>query len=427
MAITFEREDRNISSEEVRYWKRIIKSNLKIGVEVEFEVRGSRQTLRNDIRDQMGESGSVSHFGRSGIEDITTDGSLRNGLEVKFVGRRVDFLDLYAGYKCFYNIIGHQGYIAETCGFHNHVLLDYGSNYNSMEKDMPECIMINFMQLLRMHVPELVWMTSTIDEGGSITRYSYFCPHDTLHRFTPVSRPFVEYRRKIMTGGRYKFINLNPMSMNDDDIETMHFELRFPDGSIYPAQMAAQNVLYAAMLLKAVELSEVGVIRIGNVEEWQQTKSLADAIRNTNSRVSSRLSAPPTNSQIDLIKERGEGFLKFLKPNLDMYDKSVYRVLEALNNQPISIMRRDMIDSNIVDSYDAMIKGMYLKDTTEYKSIIKTIISQEVVGCYNENNWADKASSSLAYKHGELKNKIYELNNIKPLKFDKVLGTFVFL
>lgn len=424
--LTFENENERISTEEARYWTRMFLSNLKIGVEMEVECRdGSSYDNISTFKEILMPSYDCSQFGENGINNVERDGSLISGAEIQTVGRRVDFLDLYAQYKYIYEQIKDNAYVNERCGLHNHILLDYNSRYSSLEKPVPGVIFKNFIQLLRRYAPELVWITSTVKDEQSITRYDYYSSKNTLFRFTPLTRTVESFCDKINEYSRYTFINTRRMNVSRDNINIFHLELRFPDGSIYPAQIAAQNVLYAAMLLKAIELSQIGIISTGSREEWEETKQLIDSIRNDNME-RRRMSSPPTEEQIDRIKQRGFEFLKDIKSKLDVYDSHVYRILYFLCEKPISLMRREMEDEDIVRTYDDLIKSFFKSDIIEHKELIKIIVSQEITSCYNQNLWEGRVADKLHCKIGDVKNMLFDLNQTKKIRFDNEIGAVVF-
>lgn len=426
--INIESRDNAITHQESRYWKRLFRSNLKIGVECEFEVIDENSyALMSALRRELEPTDAYNKFGKSGISGITTDGSLRNGIEVQFLGRRLDFLDLYIQYYYFYTLIKNKATITERCGLHNHVLMSYNGISESLEKPVPGIIFKNFAQLLRKHSPELVWITSTChtDYDDSITRFDYFCQIGELMSTTPVGRDAQRYIGILRNSSRYRFLNTQPMVVTGDQIERFHFELRFPDGSIYPAQIAAQNILYAAFLMKAIEVSELGLMSTGRREEWEDTKLLYSSIRNRNNG-DERLSEPPIQEEIDSIMQRGRDMLKFLKPQLDSFDSHVYRILTFLNETPISIERRTKTDNQIVGEYHSLVNSMFRLDLSEYKNLIQTIITQEHTGCINQDIWCREVALKHNVSETYTRKQITYLENIKPLFWDNEIGSYVF-
>lgn len=432
--LIYDKSDAKLTAQEVRYWKRIFKSNLKIGVEIETNLNQSVSSSRaiEQLKTLLVPTNNVALFGKTGTYAVKGDGSLVNGVELCTVGRRIDFIDLYSQYKGICEaIFEHQPEMNARAGLHNHVLLDYSGSASCIEKPVPGIIMKNFIQLFRRHLPELVWITSTVKDDRCVTRRDGFCKSETLLNFTPVTRNISEFRNNNTGADRYQFVNMSPFVSQGDSISRFHFELRFPDGSIWPAQIAAQNVLYAAFIQKAIEISENGIINTGNKEEWAVTKSLFKAIRNPGMDNSTyggenRNSNPATPEEYEMIKERGFEMLKLLKPNLDQFDKHVYLILKFLNEKPISILRRDHNDKQINVLYNETIKSMYNVDFSDCNSLIKIINAQAITSIATKDLWEAAAGEKLSCKRIDIQNKLFKISQVKEIGFDSELGTYVF-
>jgi hypothetical protein len=401
--LSVEKKDERINSEEVEYWKRMIKSNLKIGVEIEtcLDRTISNSTCRDELTRLFKPTENVGDFGTYGVMEVKGDGSLDNGIELCTIGRRLNYIDLFSQYTAIINnIMQYNPIMNERAGLHNHILLDYGNRYNSLEKPMPGVIFKNFIQLIKRHLPELVYLTSTVnkDHDGAkcITRMDKFCTADTLLKTTPLTRDIKDFREKVAElgsyAGRYKFVNVRPMetaSSNGNEISKFHIELRFPDGSLYPAQIAGQNILYASILLKAVEISELGIINCGNAALWEETKTLYGVIRNhvDDNYRDVRISTPPSEEQLARIKERCFDMLREFKPQIDSFDIHTYAVLKILAESPISILRRTMSDTDINTMFDGIVTNMYNVNLSDCSAVIELISLNKCVGSYSEDNW----------------------------------------
>lgn len=425
--LSYEKNDERINAEEVQYWKRMFRSNLKIGVEIETNLDTSinRSDATIELVRSLKPTNNFGNFGSHGVLTIKGDGSLENGIELCTIGRRLSFLDLYLQYRSITShIFRFSPIMNQRAGLHNHVLLDYGVNYNSLEKFVPGVILKNFIQLLRRHLPELVWLTSTVKHTSSITRMKNFCDGTNLTRYTPLTRTIYEYKNKINSESRYTFINLNPLVATGDEITKFHFELRFPDGSLYPAQIASQNILYASMLIKAIELSEHGIINCGNSDLWEETKTLFAAIRTDHN--GDRLSYPITETQQERIKERCKSMLLEFKSQINSFDTHSYGILSMLADKPISLMRREMDDKEINDYFHAIINNMYVHEIGDCDKISEIINLNKCTGAYSEDNWYTKISAMLEMSVSDIKNKMFKMSQVKQFYFDKELGTMLF-
>ena len=418
-----------LSHEEITYWKRMFQNNLKIGVEMESEYARSTDSseMRRTLSSFFTPTESVSNFGKYGVCGVKTDGSLSNGMELTTVGRRVEFIDLYEQYKFICNKMWpYQPTVNKRAGLHNHVLFDYGSGYTSLEKDIPGIIFKNLMQLTRRYIPELIWITSTVKgSGNTITRSGGYCGQSSLVA-TAASRTAAEFVNNI-ANERYSFANLNHMSCSGNNVRKFHIEFRFPDASLWPAQIAAQNVLYASLITKAIELSEHGLIMAGDSEDWLETKRLGQAIRSTDDR-SQRHEDPRelSNADMALIKERAIDMILKLKPQICKNDPHAYTILRLLADTPISIMRKTKEDTEINTYFDTMIQSMYDTKVPEAEDIIKIINTLAVTGCNSKEDWVAKVGTKLGKNYTEIGNKLFWLGMETPLDFDAELGSEIF-
>lgn len=424
-----------LSSLEVDYWKRMALSNMKIAVEIESEFR-NLNVIRN-LSNALNPTNSIAEFGTCGINAVKSDGSLLRGAETCTVGRRISFIDLYEQYKYIINkMIEYEPYISPRAGMHNHFLLDYTGMYNCLEKPMPGIILKNFLQLIKRYAPCMVWVTSTIkhDIPGIITRKHTFCNHTSLYSTAIPSKTAGEIKRIIHNRDRYKFINLIPLitEENEDNIIRFHVELRYPDCSLFPAQMAAQNILHAALLYKAIELSEYGIIACSDDEDdWTEIKRLMNAIRTEDYTNGDRVSAPLPQSDVELVRSRSEEMIKELKSAIYAVDKNAYPILRQLAYEPISKMQFDVRTTEgikeINEFFDLIVSNIYdVSINPEYTDLIKTIVTMSIVGAASEAQWAYKAQATLSKNAKEIENKLTMLKLQKNLKFDVELGTYIF-
>lgn len=437
----FEDREQNISLNESKYWKRFFMSNLKIGVEIESCFHGSNPI--SPLTQYLEPVSDYGKFGKFGINSVKYDGSLNNGAEVCTIGRRVDFINLYEQYKFVTDEMIRLGaYVESRAGLHNHIMLDYGNSWSCLEKPVPDIIFKNFIQLLKNSSPELIFITSTMCQtvpgvnidnqmyDKAITRCNNFCRNDTLLAYNFIRRSGLDVRDKISPNGgsgsdRYKFANVKFMQFDQTGTNAtrFHFELRFPDGSLYPAQMAAQNVMFAAMLLKAIQISEIGIM--GMSSEWEETKELMNLIRTDI--YGDRCSKPVSDPTIETLKARSASFIDYLKPELDMFDTHVYQVLKLLANEPVSLQRRTKSDKQINKDFDALVENMYLEKTADCAALLEIISLQNIAGFRTEMDLKKQLVETLSITSMELEAMITKIRRNTKLEFDRIIGTYVII
>lgn len=436
-SIFYEETNESISLQEAEYWKRMFQYNLKVGVEIEAEHMGNerRTTLRNHFSSLFEPSERFGRFGKSGVYKVVDDGSLRNGVEICTVGRRINFIDLYVQYKTITDaMINKEFKVDERCGLHSHMLFSYYEHdQNELEKPIPGIIMKNFFQLLRRYAPALVWITSSNFSRGNenvVTRYENFCRTKTLFGITPIGKNLENYIRTMhqSDSSRYQFCNTRLMGTSENQADRMHIELRFADGSLYPAQIVSQNVLYAAIFIKAIELSQIGVISTGSNEYWESTKSTYSRLRQGSGFTDNRCSDAITEEIKEMLIKRTHAMLNELKHSIYFYEPLAYRILKVLAHTPISIMRHTQTDTEINNAFNDLVKVYYENDTdnSETKEIIKAMQLQSFKGCVSKDQWIYKLCENKNGNYKSLQKSLKNLEKVKKIGFDTSLGVLYF-
>lgn len=427
MKMNFVKKQEGLNKFDVEYWKGIFNKNLKIGVEIECDFDNDdidSEELIDELEDILKPTNNISVFGEYGVYKVDEDGSLPCGVEICTVGRRINFQDMVAQY---YNIIRElpeEGLLLSSrCGLHNHFLLSYNERTNELEKNIPGVILKNFFQLCRLYFPAMVYITSTVESDGVVTRNNYFCNQDTLYKTSMINNTASEISNKLYGDDRYKAFNTGSMqfsSENPDEITKFHMELRFPDGSIYPVQIASQNVLYVALMNKAIKMSRYGILSLD--EAIENSKELSTSIRNYGEwRNNRRFSEAPNSDEIDRIKELGTDMLNTLKTEILEISKDAYDVLVSLNETPISKMRESLNDKEINQKLLEIVKKNYLEEEDE--DILKCICCTEITGQANEREWIDTFAKMNNVSKTSVTAKLKVLKNNYGFEFDRVLGS----
>ena len=318
------------------------------------------ENIRMRIRDKLKPSGRVDIAGKSGVFDITTDGSLKGGgIELISAGRRPSFRTLYDMTKSMLDNAKAEGaYLSERCGIHMHLLAGYypsGGRYvaNELERPMPQIILANLHQLIRRYQAALVWMTSCLDSKNSITRWEKF--RIGMHDLSPMEMSMGELKLSQHSkcsgfgNGKYGFLSYSGKKKEErtkfnanGDVEILHIEFRVPDACWNPSAIAAWSYMIYAAMIRAVDLSVYGVMEYAkSPEEAKSLKEEYDAICNNcptgweGDRISDTSRA---SRYFERYVEDSENLLEILKPVL-LREEPVYGILKDLAMKPISLRR----------------------------------------------------------------------------------------
>lgn len=425
MNFDFIETDKKLSVRESIYWNKIVSNNTKIGTELEFTSR--RAVDYSSLNALFNSSRSRYHFGKCGVEIVTSDGSINRGAEIKTSGRRVyGFLEQYNMFK---NIIdkieGVEPFISGYAGFHNHMLLDYSESSNSLEMDMPHLIYKNFIRIIKYYYPALSWITSTIPNDGHYTRYNYFCSHDSLRDYD--FKDSLTSLLRDMPPRKYSAVNLNYMRFNEHNntIPRFHVELRFADGNLFPAHASCITILYKALLLKAVSVSKYGTINL-NYEDYDKHVFPLYKFKNGGDSDSRLSNNSLTRLQIENLIALTIDMVSFLEKEICSIDLIAHKLLLKFATEPPSVVfkRKNTSDyRDVNDYYDELVDELIVKSDESLFEVLRFMENYKIIA-NTEEEWIEKASEYIACKE-PLDEIIDKIKCFVPLIFLKGVGFIV--
>lgn len=308
------------------------------------------KSIRSKLTKELQPSKSYGKISPSGVVGITTDGSLLGdkGVEIITVGRRIDYWEFFTMSKRIIDkVVGYGGYLNERTGSHMHVLTSYqdngGSGSNEMEKPMPQIVLANFHQLCRRYQNALTWMTIALDDPGHLTRWEKF--RVSILGISPVMKDMRDVAQDVAShagGNKYGFVNYNKTTFNGCDIDRFHAEFRQADSTLCPTYYAAVACMHYAIVVKAVEISRYGLLKVGDEGWLKKAKEMKKVILNgignyDGSRVSE---TPRLLDNVDYFVQESLDLVGQLKSILLKLGPA-YDVLTKLAKRPIALRRLD--------------------------------------------------------------------------------------
>lgn len=313
-----------------------------------YDPKKDPQKIRHLLEKEFKPTKNYSIVGPNGIVGITTDGSLLgdHGVEIITVGRRVDFWEFYKmSKKIIDRSVSLGGWVNERCGAHAHLLTSYydDRSVNEMEKDMPELILANFHQLCRRYQNAITWMTSALDDPNYMTRWEKY--RVSILDISPVTDKMSKVVDDISAnsgGTKYGWANYNRVKFSrNGDVHTFHVEMRVADATLCPSVWASIACMYYALVIKAVEISRYGLLKVGNESWLNKAKAAKKALLNNckewnrDDRFSHTEKVLEFRSQyqeesLDLLNQL-KGILLKLGP--------AYEILTKLAEQPVALRR----------------------------------------------------------------------------------------
>ncbi|HHS97524.1 MAG TPA: hypothetical protein ENK08_06435 [Chloroflexi bacterium] len=433
--IIFRRED-CLSHEQAMYWKDLLYRTVKIGTEIEFAL--PKGVKKDDffplLREWLQPTQDLNDLGRYGVLDVVSE---HCGLEIQVIGRQPFYPALVEQYRSILMPLLEQGVRARaTCGLHFH-LLTVG-----LSEPVPEIVLANVWNLTRRYAPFLKFLTSAGDRWEALCRRRNYNSHLEMVRLTPGVMSMREIQRRLkeskIVPEHQNFLNLEHVTFTDDGaVRNFHLEFRFPDADLSPTSIAAKTFLFLAILLKAVEMSQYGVIHAGKVQEWRRKVELLDMLSNNDGNLAASDTSKVTPEVIEELRAGCRELLELLKPIFVRFarvtyggeeDHPAFEVLSLLAETPVSILRasgRDWYEIERILSERAQITSGEWDQSD--RRLTRLIELAELTGSPSPEAWKWEAARELFLTPQELERRLQRLDRWRGLKWDGELGTMVFL
>jgi len=358
--------------------------------------------IRQVLKDDFQPSGHYGYVSKSGVVNITTDGSLSGdkGVEIITVGRRPDYWEFYHMIKRILdNVVEKGAFLNERCSSHMHLLTSYYDggerNINELEKDMPEIIAANFHQLCRRYQNAITWMTMALDDPKHMTRWEKF--RVSILEISPVTKSMAEVcqqvchkSQKLANKEKYGWVNYNRMQFDGNKINKFHAEMRVADSTLCPSYYAAISCLFYALVIKAAEISRYGVLKIGEEDWLNHALELKEVILNGtggydgarvgNTKHTLEYREEFVASSYECLNQL-KGILMKLGP--------AYDVLSKLAQQPVALRRID--GDKWEDIERSLSVGMENSDQIEFR-LNEIIDLRHIEDCRSIEEWIEEVS-----------------------------------
>ncbi len=423
--ILFRRDDM-LSHEQALYWKDLLYRTIKIGTEIEFAM--PKGVKKNDFMpglvEKLQPSKDLNNLGRHGVLDVVSE---HCGIEIQVIGRQPYYTALLQQYKDIFALLPPGIRARPTCGLHYHVLTI------GLAEPMPEIILANVWNLTRRYAPYLRFLTSAGDRMEALCRRRNYASHLEMVRYTPgiysmrQIKEFLHESRRVPE--HQNFLNLEHVTFNEDGtIKDFHIEFRFPDADLSPTSLVAKTFLFLAMVLKAVELSQYGVIHVGRYREWQRKIELLNMLSNNDGPLATSDTSAVTPEVIEELRVGCRELLELLKPLFARFEHNPsFEVLSLLAETPISLLRASGRDW---EEIEALLAERAATPTEELdktdRKLMRCIELAELTGYPAVEAWKWHAARELFLTPQELEKRLAKLDLLRGIRWDAQLGSVVF-
>lgn len=424
--IILKRHD-TLSLADVNYWKDLLYRVIKIGTEI--EVAPPKGTLRPDfedrIRNLLQPSCSYNALGASGVLDVSPE---HCGIEVRVIGRQPYFRALHEQYLSITNHLIAEGARARsTCGLHFHLITP------DLAEPVPEIILANLWNLVRRYAPELRFLTSGGESRSGLCRRRNHASHLEMVKHSPIHMTMAEIQGELRASPvvpeHQNFFNLQHIGFTESGaVFPFHLEFRFPDADLSATSITAKTFLLMALTLKAVDLSQFGVIHVGKITPWRRKLELLNMLSNNDGTLATSDTSQITETILQELRQGCHELLDLLEPTFDRFeDNPSLEVLEFLAETPVSLLRcagngwpaiesllserAQMEDLRIGEIEEKLMQHIELEDWSESKSI-------------EEWNW--HAAQELFLTPQDLESHLQKVASMRSLHWNSRLGTLVF-
>jgi hypothetical protein len=432
--IIFRRDD-HLRHEQAMYWKDLLYRTVKIGTEVEFALpKGAKKTeFLPALIEALQPTKDLTHQGRYGVLDVISE---HCGIETQIIGRQPYFPALIEQYREIFALLPQGIRARPTCGLHYHALTI------GLSEPVPEIILANVWNLVRRYAPYLRFLTSAGSSHEALCRRRNHNSHLEMVRHTPGVYSMREIQTLLhdskVVPEHQNFLNLEHVTFSaDGQVQDFHLEFRFPDADLAPTSIVAKTFLFLALILKAVEISQYGVIHVGRLHDWRRKIELLDMLSNNDGNLATSDTSQVTPEIIEELRAGCRELLELLKPIFVRFarvacegseDHPAFEVLSLLAETPLSLLRasgRDWPEIEALLSERAAITSADWDKSDQ--RLIRAIELAELTAFTSLQAWKWEAARELFLTPQELDRRLARLDNWRGVKWDTALGTMVFL
>jgi len=424
----FFRHPHPLEPETAKYWKDLLYRTIKIGTEIEVALPKlvARADFEAAIRDALQPSGSFERIGANGVLDVVPEHA---GIEIRVIGRQPYFSALHKQYTTITTLLLDKGARPRaTCGLHFHLLTP------TLAEAVPEIILANLWNLTRRYAPELRFITSAGSSRDALCRRRNYCSHLEMVRHSPGTMRMQEIytllKESRTVPEHQNFLNLQHLGFDEQgNILPFHLEFRFPDADLCALSITAKTFLFLAMTLKAVDMSQYGVIHVGKIAEWRRKVALLDMLSNNDGNLATSDTRAVTDEVIEELRIGARELLDLLAPTFERFDDSApLDVLFVLAETPISLLRCAGYDWRDIEQYLA--QRIHTDRENEFDQVDRQLMQHIDVGAWTGlpslEAWQWYAARELFLTPQELEHRLARVRALRGLRWDARQGTLVF-
>ena len=414
------------------------------------DIRLDAETIRKEMRELLQPTEFVGEVGTHGALEVKKDNSLINngGIEVPTVGRRIHWQSFYNMCKDIIDpIVERGGFVNERCGQHYHILAGYlpgmnrgnGKTVSDLEKPLPEVILANLHQLNRRYELAMFWIMSAGTTLDSLTRWARF--RQSLSKFSALQSRMPKVQAEMAETvigmnsassqkGKYASVAYHFCRFNKEkEVTTFHIENRIADSALSPAVVTAWAMLCYALVLKAVRLSQYGIMEAGSQEYMAKVKEiqphLIDGARREwgDNRLADTSHIGP---HLPWLRQNAQEMVNWLKPELNNLGPS-YDILLSLADKPCSLR---LIEGQSWEQMEHDLYGPYSS-----KDVVNPLVNEDelrecidlagIVDCQHLETWIEEVAAYLGQNPPAVGDAVHRMINNGEFRWSDPIGALI--
>lgn len=400
-----------------------------------IKIKPDEEEIRAQLAEMLAPSGNVADVGKTGVLEVKKDGSLQHngGVEIPTVGRRVHWNSFYSMCK---NIIDSAvdkgGFVNERCGQHYHMLAGYlkqGRLISELEQPLPEIVLANFHQLCRRYELAMFWIMSTGESPQHLTRWAKF--RVPIFHFgalnTKMEKVKSQMGRNIEKNGKYASVAYHFCEFTPEgNVSTFHIENRIADGCLSPAVATAWAMMLYAMIMKAVKLSQYGVMEVGNSDFLELTKAAMPHIVNGQERGygdSRYADTGQLSPYYDFLRQLSVEMVNLLKSEL-IHLGPAYPILLELARKPVSFRR---IEGKTWEDIEAELYMRHQDGGAADTEIQEVVDLNRMSECSSTEEWINEVAALTGMDPAEVNSTVTRMQEQGVIRWSEPLGSFISL
>lgn len=408
------------------------------------DIRRDAETIRREMKELLQPSGFVGQTGSHGVLEVKKDNSLINngGIEVPTVGRRVHWNSFYQMCKDIIDpIVERGGFVNERCGQHYHILAGYlknmrdrGQTVSELEEPLPEIVLANLHQLHRRYELAMFWITSCGQETAHLTRWAKF--RQSIFRYSAMNSRMSKIQNELAENivsmnsnqkGKYASVAYHFCEFDDSgDLRTFHIENRIADGALSAAAVTAWAMLCYALVLKAVRLSQYGIMEVGDSDyrktvEIIQPHLIDGGLREFGN--DRKANTTGLMGYVPWLRENTRELVTFLKPEL--YNMGpAYDILMALAERPCSVRlvggdTWQKIESDLMSEV-----GNKLHHGSE-EEVREIVDLSGIVDCASLDVWIEEVAANVGRPPAEITEVVSYMTRSGRYRWSEPIGALI--